>query len=97
MSLYNPSIGAPISTTQNPMHRLTVGTPYHGSSISQAQLAAQYNRNRHYIRQNNHVANCQCQGCVRGQKCVHCVDTHEAAYCCDHLSCNNHPRKSCPN
>lgn len=95
MSLYNPSIGAPISTTHNPMHRFTMGTPYHGSSISQAHLAAQYNRNRQYIRPQNEVVSCKCDGCVSGKQCVHCRDTHEAAYCCDHHNCSNHPRKSC--
>ena len=93
MSLYNPSLGAPISTTHNPMHRFTVGTPYHGSTINQAHLAAQYNRNRRFTRPTNPVVNCSCQNCSNG--CAYCRDTHEGAYCCNHHNCSNHPRKSC--
>jgi len=86
MSLYNPSLGAPLTTNTNPMHGFIGGTPYHGATINRAHLAAQYERNRHYVKQNNPTINCD-----KG----FCHDTHEAAYCCDHLDCTMHPGKTC--
>ena len=96
MTLYNPSLSAPMSTIANPMQGFTVGTPYHGQTISRAQLAVQYNRNRYYTKQRTPKVNCQCRSCNNTTKCPFCTDTHEGAYCCDHRNCTIHPGKACP-